>query len=463
MPYGTSLETLESRRLFAFAAGDATFGTGGLLTLRDASKYNSFDASRPTLVPLADGRLVLQGDVSPSNAKQHQAIRYMHGDGGLDTKRGINGTLEVAGTRAIAIDPATGRVALLHGSTTDGGLNLLELYSPAGKLVKAANIRNEGTGSADDFTFSFAPDGGVVLTSKRLTSNSPSVGTTASIVVHRYDANLSPVSTFGDNGKLSFDLVNDYTEATFNFSAGEPFVDSSGNVSIPVISRTQTDTRSKDPAFQERIFRFTSTGVPDASFGTNGVATVYSDHRDHGTSTITITTLDRKVAADGALYVLTTTLRTSDTAGPTSTLDLLRVDTDGSLMSIQVGRSQTGDVSLSGRVGVGQGAGGDKEVFVTTRGNGSATALYLFRQNDAENAGQLVAYQAFPDHQSVCRPRSISPMAILPSTRSATSCSLANSVTAHRLPRRRFFGSRSLPPRSPIFAMASSSDSATAR
>jgi uncharacterized delta-60 repeat protein len=181
---------------------------------------------------------------------------------------------------------ASGRFAVIVRTTTSGGLDTT--FGTSGLVETAAETSIQGTNAFLDVAVQ--PDGKIVATGVR---GSPS---TMGLLLARYDADGTPDATFtGSAGANSEHIMG---RAIALQSDGKIVV--AGN---EVLTSTVLPVDAARYAYFSGgrliVRRYTSAGVPDPTFGTNGtLATRLGMASDTGLSGMAV-----HVASNGAIYV----------------------------------------------------------------------------------------------------------------------------------------------------------------
>ena len=237
------------RRFLSDGRPDTTFGQNGLTW--------DYRLSEADLAVQPDGRIVLSGSSSADNGGSFRfaLARYLS-DGSPDPGFGSNGLASVS------FGPSSNSVAQAVKFLPDGKI-LACGYTDVGSPVKfaLARLQSDGTpdpafgtngtvttgftGNAYAYRLAILPDGKILLGGQMLFNT---------LAMARYLPDGSPDPAFGNAGQLTVPdiaLVNDMA------------VDSAGRILVAA------DYQEVNNAYFT-VYRFLASGVPDASFGTNG-------------------------------------------------------------------------------------------------------------------------------------------------------------------------------------------------
>ena len=359
-----SIESVESRRLFAVAAPNISFGQNGL-SLVPSTAPTELNYADNRIVALADGRLIERKD---------ERLRFLLDNGGRDSTRGVKGQVTLDADDLVAIESSTGRVARVR-QELGVGTYTVELYNTKGRLSTTYTTPSDPDVTAQSITFT--ADGGVAILGWYVLPNDPDSPdrTRYHYVVRRLDRSLTPVAGFGIDGRVG-DL-ND-TLITFGedqLNAGPIIADAQGRLYLPF--RQRTDHLSGETITEhEYVLRLTTAGSLDTTFGTDGRRTAYTE--SNGTFKLTSSrdprTLERAFdRASGAYYVLWSVDVENEDESP-NLLHLTRLDADGTSQTVTVGTETRGGLP-DGRLAIGS----DGKVHVATRGNfASVTHVYTY-------------------------------------------------------------------------------------
>ena len=270
------------------------------------------DPHHAKVSPIADGRIVVTDGA---------AVRYLHGDGAVDAKRGTAGTRATTASIAVAVEPTTGRVAVLRyvDPTSNVGLEL-DLYDPRGRRVASRVIRSAydrfGTDSA---AVVFGSGGGVLVAIGRTQASSDPAAAEESIDptsqatldyvadVQRYDATLARDLTFGIQGTRTIAYMTGASvERSESGSVLNLYVDAAGR------SYLHTENLFYDVHLNgtesHRVTRLTASGAVDTSYGGFGTGTFINFSSNIGTGGAARQSsshlLDLSVAPNGRLFEL---------------------------------------------------------------------------------------------------------------------------------------------------------------
>jgi uncharacterized delta-60 repeat protein len=303
---------------------DPSFGDGGMLLLKSDGGTSSF-----AVAVQPDGRILL--GVDRTNGAQKFGVLRLRSDGAVDPTFGTAGVAEtVLGTsdqnlRALQLQP-DGKV-LAAGSSRNVGKDsdfALVRYLPTGALdttFGSSGIVLTDFGGQFDVgrAITLMPDGRIMVAGSTVSND----GTTGDMAVARYQADGALDSTFGTGGRLTVDIRGTVDQARAiapvaggrfllagttrdpngsridiaaarvdtagnldtSFGVAGKFVGASGGSGSQVInalavgpSGTAFLVGTNPPDFG--VFSLTSSGAPNASFGTSGTSTVDFDGRN---------------------------------------------------------------------------------------------------------------------------------------------------------------------------------------
>ena len=281
------VEPLEQRVLFAAGDFDTTFGGGDGAALINFGPDSTDFAN--SVVALPNGQVLVAGSVGDgTNTGDDFGVSRLNADGSLDTTFGGGDGLATldfgpadSDLNAIALAPGGKFVAV--GQTGGGGAANWAVARFNADGTPDTTFSGDGMLTADFFAFGdtaygvdVQPDGKVVVTGV-------ATGVNSQMAVVRFNADGSYDNTFNDDGKA--------------------FVDFFGGVDFASAVKVQADnkliiTGGSVPAGSHRRFvlvRLNPDGVPDATFGVDGLATA-----DFGASAFG---KDVEVQADGKYVV----------------------------------------------------------------------------------------------------------------------------------------------------------------
>lgn len=325
------LETLEERTLLTGIALDPTFGTGGLV--RTDQIGVSSDAATSIAIAQPDGKIIVAGNANQPNVGDHFLLARYTADGSLDTSFGNGGFVTTTqgynwNADAMALD-ASGHIVVVGNANTDvaGNEAIVAMYNSDGSLDSsfgtggivanlfggslsflngvaidpAGNIdvvgqvyhHTQNSNSYQLLLARLAPDGSFDAAfdnaaSAAVQSTFGTAVTDGFAVAIDANGNLAIAGQLGPGANGSRALVARFTnngaiDPTFNITgyATTSFgttsianvanaVDFDANHQIVIAGHTGSD---QFHAGQLGVERYTTTGTPDASFGTNGIAT----------------------------------------------------------------------------------------------------------------------------------------------------------------------------------------------
>lgn len=340
-------EPLEGRRLLAFAKPDAGFGNGGTVLLTAAGDYGDIFAH-----PLADGRVVVI---------EHSDIRYLRGDGNLDTKRGSGGVRSLGDPSAVvasAVD-ATGRAVVIRLVNGVAGQDyLLELFDVKGRSVATSILPGAGRVIREKGV-AFAPDGGVVVA---LSTVPPSGDMNPSYAaeIRKFSATLVPDASYGGGGGVASAV---YSAPTDSYDGGARVggvdVDSLGRAYVVTYDASYTHSdASQTSEFDLRALRFNAAGVADATY--NGPAGRLLSDDNYSQADLNSVFADFALRADGTLYSLF--------GDPSDHLILIHTSpnaADANVEATITGPGLSGLPTRSARLAIGSDGLGHSAVYVT--------------------------------------------------------------------------------------------------
>ncbi len=267
---------------------DTTFGTNGWT----ATTFNpGVDSGGTSLVLDSSGRLLVTGYIAdPTGAVKQLLVARYTSNGILDTTFGTNGwtasifNLAVYSRGKSLVLDSSGRIIVV-GDTFDSNKNFSQLlvarYTSNGILDTTF-----GTNGWTATTFNHGVDSAgislVLDSSGRLLVTGYTKDPTNKfyqLLVARYTSNGILDTKFGTNG---------WTATTFN-----PGVDSTGNsLVLDSSGRLLVTGTTKDPTnkfYQLLVARYTSNGILDTKFGTNGwTATTFNPGVDSGGTSLVL-------------------------------------------------------------------------------------------------------------------------------------------------------------------------------
>lgn len=236
---------------------DTNFGSAGIVY----TSIDSFDTHSYDIAIQADNKIVVAGAKNLSGVSDFLVMRYKE-DGTIDSSFGLNGMtvidlggFDVANCLVIQSD---GKIIV--AGTSNSTIALIRLNSDGtfdNSFDSNGIILTEESGSIQDLVLQ--ADGKIIATGSTRTTN-------IDFFVYRYNADGSPDSTFGLDGKVTTDIIwwEDYATGV----AIQP----DGKIVVCGYARTGVFT---DPV----LIRYNTDGTPDTSFGTNGI-TIYDNPSD---------------------------------------------------------------------------------------------------------------------------------------------------------------------------------------
>jgi uncharacterized delta-60 repeat protein len=242
---------LRVTRLTSAGAPDTAFGTNGLAT----GNFAEGSSSGANMAPAPDGGAYVAGFARGAPGTYYFGLRRVRADGTPDPTFGNGGSAVVpvssAGRLAVLAAHPDGRVVAI-------GAGALVRFLANGTPDPAFGT-NGVVARPNAIAIALQSDGKIVLV-----STSGNVGQPVDLVVERRLADGTPDASFGTNGVATTTLgsVEDFASG-FLPSAGLS-IDPDG--SILVGAATGRDGLTQRAA----LFRWTSAGVPVASFGTAG-------------------------------------------------------------------------------------------------------------------------------------------------------------------------------------------------
>ena len=365
------VEALEPRRLMTFVLPDAGFGDNGIEVLGPG-------AGGPALTALADERVAAFNGSSVelrladgSGDPRHRRVRVADFDEWTDAR--------------VAVDPATGRVAVYGVTGRDGvddtpdALRLrVDLYAPNGRLERSTPDAVPGlfgparaVAGFENATVHFAPDGGLVVDASRQSTRpgyNPEYDVETEPVLVRLRPDGTPVAGFATErggGPIRgdrFDLVG------FDAAGRAYLVETNDNDS----GSSSTTSGS--------IVRLLADGRVDAAYGTNGSAPLYYDGDTAGYHDF-VRLGDVAVAADGRVTALVERTGQADYRREQVTTTALRLRPDGAVRRDRVLSSNAGDaVNVGGTLQLALAP--DGSAYVAGGDNGHTRLWHLLGDDD---------------------------------------------------------------------------------
>ncbi|MGV3658849.1 MAG: cadherin-like beta sandwich domain-containing protein [Prosthecobacter sp.] len=254
---------------------DSSFGNGGIV-LTPTVATSSETAYASDLVLQSDGRIVVAGMITVGGVRSYMLLRYTT-SGALDTSFGTGGKSIVP---AGFINPAS--VAMQGDGkivVAGGGLDVTQVFELARFTSNGALDTGFGTngvvktsfgsGYASALSVALQSDGKIVAAGKTSMSGGQAVA------LARYTAQGALDADFGAGGKLT-------TRISAEDEAQGVAVQSDGKI---VVGGWTDNGSSVYYNNSFAVWRYTSTGALDTSFGSGGVAiTSFGGGRDRATS-----------------------------------------------------------------------------------------------------------------------------------------------------------------------------------
>ncbi len=233
---------------------DPSFGTNGLMTTNFGGADIIFEIIRQP-----DGKIIAVG-VSDAGGTNDFALARYNTNGSLDTSFGTNGLVTTnfggSDTALAAILQPDGKIVAVGQSDAGGTIDFaLARYNPNGSLDTSFGTNglvrtNLGGGTDSASSAALQPDGKIVV------AGSSDAGGTVDFAVARYNPNGSLDTSFGTNGFVLTNLGGtDVGSSMVLQSDGKIVVGGSSDAGGP---------------FDFALARYTTAGVLDTSFGTNG-------------------------------------------------------------------------------------------------------------------------------------------------------------------------------------------------
>jgi len=245
---------------------DASFGTLGIVSIT----IGSGSATANAMALQADGKIVLAGQTDVGGGSLDFAVARFNSDGSLDTSFDIDGKLTtplVASVQdyAFAVNVQPDGKIVVAGHTNSGRFGLVR-YGVDGSLDTGFGsngivVTAVGTNDAYAYAIALQPDGKIVVAGNALVN----VGARGFAVV-RYNADGSLDNSFGSSGKVITSLAGLGAEG-----ANSVIVQPDGKI---VVAGEYVHTQNPSNDLDIAVLRFDSNGLPDNSFGTNGIVTL---------------------------------------------------------------------------------------------------------------------------------------------------------------------------------------------
>jgi uncharacterized delta-60 repeat protein len=242
---------------------DSSFGTNGTVT----TSFTEGSANARAVALQTDGRILVVGDAHPLAGAYFNALARYKADGTPDSTFGTNGKVaKSVGVYCDLYDVAIqtdGKIVVVGSfqSTTGGTVFVgLQRYKTNGTLDSTFGINGTVTrGPGVDnrgFALALQSDGKIVIAgSTKLTS-----GGTNDFLTFRFKTNGTPDSTFGTLGRVSTSITS------LDDAAQAVAIQSDGKIVVAGYGGSASTT------VQWAVVRFSSSGAPDSTFGTNGIA-----------------------------------------------------------------------------------------------------------------------------------------------------------------------------------------------
>jgi uncharacterized delta-60 repeat protein len=307
-----SLQLLESRRLLSAGDLDPTFSGDGY-ALVPALTASGEDADHlRACAEQPDGKLIV---LAAGNTTIH--LRRLNIDGSLDFTFGDGGDV-ATGLRTssyasnVAIDPSSGRIALMGQQIGEALVSLVSVFTAEGAAQQTFGVG--GTAALDlgitPKAIAFQPNGKLLIAG---TTNRPDDG----IIIKRLDSGGNLDSSFGDGGQIAINAGLESGRADF-YTLRDLAVDRDGRIIVGAdYQRSELD----QDLFDALVFRFDRDGQPDASFDGDGVRTIT------GIGATPVQLIGVNAAQDGSIQALT---RAYVAAKNGSTHRITRLAADGS-------------------------------------------------------------------------------------------------------------------------------------
>ncbi len=279
---GTAVDVL-TMRYNSNGTRDSTFGINGVVTYDSGNKD---DYGRSVGIQ-ADGKIVVAARSSDASTSVAVILRY-NGDGTLDSTFGTNGVVAYEGGhgndgfRELAIQ-ADGKIVVSGYTKTSTDFDVLTVrYDTDGTLDSRFGTNGVATydgGYGDDGAWGVViqADGDIVV------SGGMYNGTDLDILVLRYNSNGTLDNTFGTNGVVTYD------SGSGNDRGRRSAVQGGNKIIVTGRSYNGTD-------YDLLVLRYNADGIPDITFGTNGVVTLnIGEGNDYGEGVV--------IQADGKMII----------------------------------------------------------------------------------------------------------------------------------------------------------------
>lgn len=244
-------------------AVDTTFGgkAKGLVVTDISSR--SYDGAQAMVVQ-ADGKIVLAGFTVPRNGSSTLALVRYNANGSLDTSFDGDGKLTVAASPERGVDVA------VYPATAPGGLGGKLLVAAAPASSDMILTRFNADGSRDT---SFGGGAGSVHVGNRWWNPDVAIQPDAKIVLSAKDQGATRVmlARFDTAGNLDAGFGTGGVSGTTLPNLAEPKSLALQPDGKMLVSATEYGTEPGE--FNPVVLRYDTSGLPDATFGTNGKAT----------------------------------------------------------------------------------------------------------------------------------------------------------------------------------------------
>jgi uncharacterized delta-60 repeat protein len=314
------LAFLASLHVVSAAAGDIDKSFGGTGRLR----LGAGDAGSVTSIAVQpDGKLVASLYYSSGGNNRTAALaRVNPADGSLDTTFGTNGLAPSDLASAIALQ-ADGKIVLtgqiIYTSTSDKPDIFVSRYnadgSPDSSFGTNGRVTTDFFGREDSASaLLIQPDGKIVVAGAAYTGDTSTGIESSSIALARYNADGSLDSSFGTNGKLTTDFAD-------RFSLARAItVQTDGKLVVAGKAMFKPAIVNDDIA----VLRYNTDGSLDSTFGTGGFVLKDISATDDA--------YDVVLQANGQIVVGGTAANPAQ-ADELNDFALLRLNTDGTLDS----------------------------------------------------------------------------------------------------------------------------------
>lgn len=386
----TKFESLESRQMLTFTAIDPSFGVGGRAAL-PGTVTGPISASTLVSTKLNDGRIVVTGD---------DKIRFLKGDGSIDTKRVSTGfrSLAIENTRieSSTVDRKTGNVAVLRIANSFGAAaGHVEIYDAKGR-----KISDRALGTVLGGAITFDGNGNVLVATTTSATTNGTVQYTAH--VRRFDTLGTLLNANGTTGGDS-DLITTNYSSNGTDSDLTPFIrairtDDAGRIYL--FTRAYFSSQGDMLVTEmEHLRRYSATGVYDTAYAGSSnnpveLSRVSSDDFDQNSATIG----DVVVRSDGTVYAVSYYSHyNADTGSSSGGTSLRRIAPGAGTTATTVQIGTTTGLTRGYRAASIALVGDGTLLVSATDGNGAAThVLHL----DATTLATVKGWSNFGDFQS---------------------------------------------------------------